>query len=219
VSAPLLAAALALAASLPLALLGWAAGAGAERLTADPGLRARVWSLALHLPLLAVAAAALGAAFAFQPEPTGSSAALIGEAVFESAAPAGTPLRAPFDPMPLATAALAVFGLGAGLLATTASGALAMADAARDAKPAARFGLHLTPQPVKADAARPVIRRPNWAERPGGRPSGGSTRPPRARRAYPGEQRSSLNWTGRLLSRATRARSPSAGACRPMAVR
>mgnify|MGYP001809727055 CR=1 FL=1 len=58
-----------LAATLPLAGLGLAAGALAERITAAPGVRERVWGLAFLLPVLAAVAAPLIAPHISRPAP------------------------------------------------------------------------------------------------------------------------------------------------------
>ena len=152
-SAALIAAALALAASLPLAVLGWVAGVATERLTADPGRRERVWGLALHLPLLAVVAAVLGAAlFPLMPEQVGPAVAggTAGAMLWTETAPAST--RPSVDRQLLASCVLAASALGAAVrFALGLAGARRIADAVRRARPLDR--------PDLANALRPVAAR------------------------------------------------------------
>ena len=89
-----------LGSTIPMAACGLAAGLLAERITGAPGLRERVWGLALLAPVLAVVAVVLVSPHLSRPVPVGPPATDPGAVIIDPvviAPPATSPFQTWFD--------------------------------------------------------------------------------------------------------------------------
>lgn len=89
-----------LGSTIPMAACGFAAGLLAERITGAPGLRERVWGLALLAPVLAVVAVVLVSPHLSRPVPVGPPATDPGAVIIDpvvTAPPATSPFQTWFD--------------------------------------------------------------------------------------------------------------------------